>query len=246
MGAKPPASPPADHHDERAASKRAAGEWAAGLIQAGMVVGLGTGTTAIFALRRLADRLHAGELTDVVGIPTSTGVEAQARELGIPLTDLATHPEIDLTIDGADEIDPDHNLIKGGGGALLREKIIAQASRREVIVADPTKCSPVLGTRHRLPVEVLDFGWRPAVLHIESLGGTVSVRKGSDRVPYRTDQGNIILDVDFGPITDPQGLAAALLARAGVVAVGLFCGLVSDVIVGTPTGVEHRTTATSA
>jgi ribose 5-phosphate isomerase A len=205
-----------------------------------MVVGLGTGSTAIFALRRIATRLEEGDLTAVVGVPTSTQVEAAARELRIPLTDLQAHPTIDLTIDGADEVDAHFNLIKGGGGALLREKIVAQASRREVIVVDATKCSDHLGTRHRLPVEVVDFGWRPEALYLEALGAEVALRRGEDRSVFRTDQGNLILDADFGVIEDPRSLAATLLSRAGVVEVGLFCGLVNDLVIGTPTGVEHR------
>ncbi len=144
-----------------AADKRAAAEWAAELVEAGMVVGLGTGSTAVFALRRIAERLAEGSLTDVQGIPTSEGAAATAAELGIPVVGLEEHPVIDLTIDGADEVDPALNLIKGGGGALLREKIVAQASRREVIVVDSSKCSPRLGTHHGVPVEVVEFGWRP-------------------------------------------------------------------------------------
>jgi ribose 5-phosphate isomerase A len=224
----------------RDTEKQAAGEWAANLVRPGMVVGLGTGSTAIFALRRIATRLEEGDLTAVVGVPTSTQVEAAARELRIPLTDLQAHPTIDLTIDGADEVDAHFNLIKGGGGALLREKIVAQASRREVIVVDATKCSDHLGTRHRLPVEVVDFGWRPEALYLEALGAEVALRRGEDRSVFRTDQGNLILDADFGVIEDPRSLAVRLLSRAGVVEVGLFCGLVNDLVIGTPTGVEHR------
>jgi hypothetical protein len=134
---------------EPAQEKRAAAECAADLVCSGMVVGLGTGSTAIFALRAIADRLAEGRLTDIVGIPTSTVVEAAARDLGIPVGNLGTHPVIDLTIDGADEVDPNLNLIKGGGGALLREKIVAQASAREIIVVDASKLSKHLGTRHR-------------------------------------------------------------------------------------------------
>jgi len=176
----------------------------------------------------------------VSGIPTSEEVAAEARGLGIPLTDLDEHPVIDLTIDGADEVDPEWNMIKGGGGALLREKIVAQASRREVIVVDHTKHSPRLGTQHSVPVEVAAFGWRPEALHLEALGATVSMRRQDDGSPFRTDQGNLILDADFRPIDDIAGLAANLLARAGVAEVGLFRGLATDLITATPSGLDHQ------
>jgi len=181
-----------------------------------------------------------GELAEVSGIPTSEEVAAEARGLGIPLTDLDEHPVIDLTVDGADEVDPEWNMIKGGGGALLREKIVAQASRREVIVVDHTKHSPLLGTQHSVPVEVAAFGWRPEALHLEALGATVSMRRRDDGSPFRTDQGNLILDADFGPIDDIAGLAANLLARAGVAEVGLFRGLATDLITATPSGLDHQ------
>lgn len=201
---------------EQDAEKRAAAQRAAGLIRPGMIVGLGSGSTADFALHYLAGRLADGELAAVTGIPTSEKVAVEARRLGVPLTGLDQHPVIDLTIDGADEVDPGWNLIKGGGGALLREKIVAQASRREVIVVDHTKRSPRLGTQHSVPVEVAAFGWRPEALHLEALGATVSLRRGNDGLPFRTDQGNLILDAGFGPIEGIAELAASLLARAGV------------------------------
>lgn len=226
---------------ELAEGKRVAAEWAAGLVEAGMVVGLGTGSTAVFALRRIAERLAEGSLTDVRGIPTSEGAAATAAELGIPITTLEEHRVIDLTIDGADEVDPCLNLIKGGGGALLREKIVAQASHREVIVVDASKRSPRLGTRHSLPVEVVEFGWCPEALHLESLGAKIIRRATADGPPFRTDQGNFILDCDFGPIEDPEKMELRLIARAGVVAVGLFCGLATDLVIGSHDGVEHRT-----
>ncbi len=220
--------------------KQRAAEWAAGLVESGMVVGLGSGTTAEFAVRRLAERMDAGELHDVVGVPTSRIVADLAHRLGIPLTDLTARPSVDLTIDGADEVDPHWNLVKGGGGALLREKIVAQATRREVIVVDDTKLSPRLGTKHRVPVEVVDFGWRPEALYLESLGARVDVRPAADGSPFRTDGGNFILDADLGPLDDPAAMAATLTRRAGVVEVGLFVGLVDDLVIGTDAGVEHR------
>ncbi len=218
------------------ALKRAAGEHAVRFVESGMVVGLGHGSTAIFAVRKIAALLRSGELREIVGIPCSSDVEREARELGIPLTTLAAHPEIDVTIDGADEVDPALNVIKGGGGALLREKIVAQATRREVIVVDESKLSPVLGTQWAVPVEVVSFGWRTQIQFVVSLGADVSVRERSDGSPFLTDQGNLILDCAFGPIDDLAGLAQALEARAGIVAHGLFLGLVSDVVVGRAAG----------
>ncbi len=223
-----------------AAVNRAAARFAAGLVRPGQVVGLGSGSTAAFALDALATRYRDGELEGIVGVATSRAVEEAARGAGLRLTDLAAHPVVDITIDGADEVDPEWRVIKGGGGALLREKIVAQASRREVIVVDHTKLSPRLGTRHRLPVEVAEFGWRPEALHLEALGARVALRLAGDGAPFRTDGGNLILDVDLGPLGDPVALAGRLRARAGVVEVGLFDGLVDDLVVGGRDGVHHQ------
>jgi ribose 5-phosphate isomerase A len=220
--------------------KRRAGERAVDFVESGMVVGLGHGSTTIFALRRIARLLRERKLRDVLGIPTSSRVEADAQDLGIPLTTLNDHPVIDLTIDGADEIDGELNLIKGGGGALLREKIVAQASRREIIVVDQTKLSPTLGIQWPLPVEVTPFGRRPQETFLESLGARVTLRRTEDGTPFKTDQGNLILDCDFGAIANPEELAVRLERRAGIVEHGLFLGLASDVIVGTEGGTEHR------
>ncbi len=219
--------------------KRQAGERAVDFVESGMVVGLGHGTTAIFAVRRLARLLHEGRLHGIRGVPCSQKVEAEARRLGIPLTTLDECPTIDLTIDGADEVDPELNLIKGGGGALLREKIIAQSSRREIIVVDETKLSPMLGTRHPVPVEVVPFGWRSQVAYIESLGAHAVIRRTPKGDLFKTDQGNLILDCEFGPIPQPAQLAARLKERAGIVEHGLFLGLATDVIVAGREGVRH-------
>ncbi|RKG76242.1 ribose-5-phosphate isomerase RpiA [Corallococcus terminator] len=220
--------------------KRAAAERAVDFIQSGMVVGLGTGSTAAFAVRRLGALLTAGTLKDVVGVPTSRATEALAASLGVPLTTLEVHPVVDLTIDGADEVAPDLSLIKGGGGALLREKVVAQASRREIIVVDAAKLSPRLGTKWPVPVEVLAFGWRSQSLFLESLGARVTVRLALDGKPFQTDQGNVVLDCDFGPINDVAGLAARLESRAGVMAHGLFLNLTTDLLVAGPDGITHR------
>lgn len=219
--------------------KRQAGEAAAELVVSGMVVGLGHGSTAVFALRRIAQRLREGQLRDVLGIPCSSQVEAEACRLGIPLTTLDEHPVVDLTIDGADEVDPHLNLIKGGGGALLREKMVAQASRREVIVVDESKLSPALGTHWPVPVEVVSFGWRAQVIYLEALGARLVLRQGGDSTPVRTDQGNMILDCHFGPIADPARLSAQLKQRAGIVEHGLFVGLATEVIVAGSQGIRR-------
>jgi len=220
--------------------KRLAAERAVEFISSGMVVGLGSGSTSALVVHRLAALLKEGRLTGVVGVPTSLETEALARSLGVPLTTLEEHPTLELTIDGADEVDPDLCLIKGGGGALLREKIVAQASRRKIIVVDESKLSPRLGTRWPVPVEVLPFGWRSQALFLEELGARVVRREAREGGPYRTDQGHFILDCAFGPIARPAELAAKLEARAGVVEHGLFIGLTSELIVAGPKGVEHR------
>lgn len=208
-------------------------------IQSGMIVGLGAGSTALLAVRGLAEELARGELTNILGIPCSSVIEAEARRLGIPLTTLEEHPVIDLTFDGADEVDPALNLIKGGGGALLREKIVAQASRREIIIVDESKLSPALGTRWALPVEVVPFGWGSQAAFLEALGATVRRRLGEDGRPFATDQGNYILDCAFGPIVDPVSLGARLDARTGIVGHSLFLGLATDVIVAGASDIRH-------
>ncbi len=218
--------------------KQQAADFAADFVESGMIVGLGSGSTAIYATRRIAQRIGSGQLVDVLGVPTSLATEAAARDLGIPLTTLADHPAVDLTIDGADEVDPAYNVIKGGGGALLREKIVAQATERLVIVVDDSKLSPCLGTRFYLPVEVVPFAWQSQAAFLRGLGADAALRM-VDNSPYRTDQGNLILDCDFGPIADPTALARALEARAGIVEHGLFLGMTSDVIVASTAGVRH-------
>jgi ribose 5-phosphate isomerase A len=223
--------------------KQQAAESAVELIASGMIVGLGTGGTALYAVRRIGALIAAGELRDIQAVPTSAATETEARRLGIPLLDDAHSGPADITIDGADEIDPALDLIKGRGGALLREKIVAQNSRRVVIVADESKLSPVLGTQRMLPVEVVPFGWRSQVEYVSTLApqARVWLRSTAAGTPVVTDQGNFILDCMTGLIERPRELAAQLQARAGVVAHGLFLGLATDVIVAGPEGVEHRT-----
>jgi len=209
------------------------------LVESGMVVGLGSGSTASFAVRRIAARIKAGELKNIVGIPSSTNTERLAKELRIPLTGFDEQQQIDINIDGADEVDPDLNLIKGGGGALLREKVVAQASRQNIIVVDESKLSPQLGTNWAVPVEVIAFARKVEENFLKSLGAALSARRLEGGNYFRTDQNNLILDADFGPIADPAGLAALLGSRAGIVEHGLFLGLASDVIVAGAEGIRH-------
>ena len=227
--------------DEQDRFKQVAGEDAVKYVKSGMIVGLGTGSTAIFATRHIAELLERGVLLDIRAFATSKAVWEEAVRLGIPMLTDDMPLEIDLTIDGADEVDPKLNLIKGGGGALLREKIVAEASHRVIIVVDESKLSPQLGTRRPLPVEVLPYGWQSQARYLSSLGAVVSLRRTLDGSVGRTDQDNIILDCNFGPITDPQGLAEKLSARAGIIEHGLFLNLATDVIVAGFNGVRHLT-----
>jgi len=221
--------------------KQQAARRAVEFIEPGMVVGLGHGSTALFAVRRIAELLNAGKLSEILGVPCSQKIEEEASRLGIPLTSLDEHPIIDVTIDGADEVDPNLDLIKGGGGALLREKIVAQASRREIIVVDESKLSPALGNRWPVPVEVIPFGWRSQISFLESLGARVTVRQASGGRRFITDQGNLILDCNFGPLPQPTQIARELSQRTGIVEHGLFLGLTTDVIVAGKKGVRHLT-----
>jgi ribose 5-phosphate isomerase A len=226
--------------DQRTLLKKQAGEFAAGLVQSGMVVGLGTGSTAIHAVRKIGERLRAGELRDIVAIATSVQTDHEAKALGIPLMDDSLPRTIDITIDGADEVDPEWNLIKGGGGAMLREKIVAQASARMVVVVDEEKLSEHLGTKFYIPVEVLKFGSDSQKRFLESLGAKVVLRQDAAGQEYKTDCGNMILDAHFGPISDPPSLARKLGERAGIVEHGLFIRIATDLVIAGAKGVEHR------
>ena len=219
--------------------KQQAAEFALQFVQSGMTLGLGSGSTALFATRGIGRRIQAGDLKEVIAIPTSLAIEAEARTLGIPLTTLEDHPQIDVTIDGADEVDPELNLIKGGGGALLREKIVAQATQRQIIVVDESKLSDQLGTRWAVPVEVIPFGWTAQAAFLQSLGAAPKLRRQDDGRPYLTDQSNLILDCHFGKIEDPGQLAEAIKSRAGIVEHGLFIQLAHDVIVARQSGLRH-------
>lgn len=225
--------------DAMTAMKARAGYAAVELIQSNSVVGLGTGSTAKFAVERLAEKLKSGELFNVKGVPTSEQTAELARSLGVPLLDMREIDSIDLTIDGADEIDPGLNLIKGGGGALLREKIVAQASASMVVIADNSKYSEVLGTNWALPVEIIKMALATERKYLASLGAAVQLRMAEAGEPFITDEGNYILDAGFGLILDPAGLAHKLESRAGIVEHGLFVGLAHKVILAGPDGLTY-------
>lgn len=221
------------------ALKRAAAETAGGWIEDGMVVGLGTGSTIRHLLDVIAEARGRGELREIVGVPTSEDTARRAESLGIPLTTLAESPVVDLTIDGADEVDPELRLIKGLGAALLREKIVAAASRRLVIVADGTKRVGRLGTRAPLPVEVDPFGHTIHPPFFASLGAEASLRKGAGGDPVVTDGGNYIYDCRFADgILDPEALEQRLNLRPGIVENGLFLGMTEAAVIAGAGGVE--------
>lgn len=221
------------------ALKQQAAKHAAEAVESGMVVGLGHGSTALFAMQHIAQRLKSKAIRNIAGIPCSRYVEAQARKLGIPLTSLEEKPNVDLTIDGADEVSAALDLIKGGGGALLREKIVAQASAREIIVVDDSKLSEFLGEKWPVPVEVVPFGWRAEFDYLTGLGASVTLRKAEDGAAFQTDQHNLILDANFGPIREPAALAQKLDARAAIVEHGLFLGIATQVIVASAEGIRE-------
>jgi len=225
---------------QRTRLKRQAGEEAVRFVESGMVVGLGHGSTAIWALRLIAAKVEQGELQHLSVVPCSALVAAEAERAGLSPVAFDHLAAIDLTIDGADEVDPAGNIVKGAGGALLREKIVAQASVREIIVVDDSKLVLQLGTRSRLPVEIVPFGLTSQLRFLESLGGDVRLRLAAGGALFRTDQGNHIADCDFGPLTDPHQLARALEARAGIAGHGLFLALATDLIIADERGVHHR------
>ncbi len=217
--------------------KKAAGERAAEQAEDGMIVGLGTGSTAFYAIRKLGERVREG--LRIRGIPTSEQSRNQAESEGIPLIDFSDATRIDLTIDGADEIDSAFNLIKGGGGALFREKLVAAASLREIIVADESKLKERLGA-FPLPVEVVPFGWQFVRLKLEALGCRATLRIREDRT-FVTDNGNHILDCAFGAIEEPGDLERRIAAICGVVESGLFVGLAHHIVIGKADGsIEER------
>jgi ribose 5-phosphate isomerase A len=217
----------------RLAQRRDAAARAAALVSSGMAVGLGSGSTALLAVEALARRLAEGALTGVVGIPTSRATERVARERGLTLVDLEQRPVVDLAIDGADEVAPDGGLLKGAGGALVREKIVARASRRFVVVVDESKRVDRLGRRHPLPLAVDPFGWSTHVEAVRGLGAEPVLRRDAAGRPYATDDGHFILDCRFpNGIAEPEAVARELKSRPGVIDTGLFLGFSPEVIVG--------------
>ena len=216
-------------------AKQLAGEKATEYVKDGMTVGLRTGSTVYWTIQRLGQLVKEG--LKIQGIPTSKRTEAMAHELKIPLTTFASVPELDLTIDGADEFDPNFNLIKGGGGALLREKLVAAASRQLIIVVDATKRVKTLGA-FRLPVEIVPFAYEVTLRRIESLGCSPALRKTEGGNPYITDNANYIADCSCNVISDPAGLHQSLKMLPGVVETGLFIAMADTVIVAGEESIE--------
>lgn len=218
---------------------------AAALVQDGMAVGLGTGSTAFFVVAELGRRVREEGLK-ICAIPTSDATEAQAREEGIPLTTFGAHPELDITIDGADEIEPRTlNLVKGRGGALLREKIVASAAKQFVIVADSSKYVDHLGMLCPVPVEVIPFGWENVAVQLGRMGAHVTPRKKRDGSFYLTDEKNLIMDCVFGPIEDPHKLGTDIHSIVGVVEHGLFISMATQAITAGPEGIRVITPTVS-
>ncbi len=228
--------------DAALALKRQVGAAAAALVEDGMVVGIGTGSTAACMIDSLGERVRQG--LRIVGIPTSTRSETQARALGIEIVSFATHSTIDLTIDGADEVERGTlHLVKGLGGALLREKIVAAASTRMVVVADDSKMVDRLGMHTPVPIEVSPFGWEVAARRLGELGGRPTPRRDRNGTLFVSDGGNMILDCAFGPIEDPAALEAGIKAIVGVFESGLFISRASLALVASADGlVRHEVT----
>jgi len=220
---------------EREELKKLAGEKAVEYIEDGMIVGLGTGSTVKYTLEKLGEKVKDG--LKIKGIPTSVHTKRIAKEKNIPLTTLDENPEIDITIDGADEVDSNLNLIKGGGGALTREKIISFNSKKLIIVIDDSKIVKALGIDFPLPVEVIKFSWAATKKVIEKIGCNVEIRKIMESEPFISDNGNYILDCDFERIDDPEQLEIDLNCIPGVVENGLFVNLTDKVIVGGKQGI---------
>jgi|SRR6266404_6201195 len=218
-------------------AKRRAAEHAIEMVSNGQVIGLGTGSTAKFAIEGLGRRIREG--LSIKGVPTSIGTEKLAREAGIPLVELNDVLVVDITIDGADEVDPDFNMIKGGGGALTREKLVALASKKRIILADESKLVSNLGESRSLPVEVLPFAWAFSAQSLSQLGCTNSLRDRAG-LPFVTDNGNYILDCEFGAISDPATLESRIKLLPGVIESGLFVGIADTLVIGFDDHVEVK------
>jgi ribose 5-phosphate isomerase A len=219
------------------AKKRAASE-AVKHVQDNLIVGLGSGSTAAYVIQQIGEKIRLEGLR-ILGIPTSHQAMMLAVHFSVPLTTLNEHPQLDLAIDGADQIDRDLNLIKGGGGALTREKIVASAAKQFVIVADETKLVEKLGTNHTMPIEVLPFALPTVMVKLRELKGTPILREGGGKVgPVVTDNGNFVVDANFGPVDDVKELDLQLKLISGVIETGLFVGMADVVYLGKPDGVE--------
>jgi ribose 5-phosphate isomerase A len=218
--------------------KHLAADAAAAQLNDGMIVGLGSGSTARMAVAAIGRRVQKG--LRIVGIPTSEQTAEQSKELGIPLSTLGEYPEIDVTIDGADEVELGTlNLIKGGGGNQLREKIVAIAGPRMVVIVDETKMVNQLGTHFKVPVEVVQFGWQATAGNLAKLKANPGLRLTADGKPFVTDGGNYILDCAFGPIADAPELERELNSVVGVVEHGLFIGMATEILIGSHDGVKR-------
>lgn len=213
--------------------KQEVGKAAAALVESGTIVGLGTGSTTAYAIQYIGDRLKSGEIKDIVGIPTSFQAEVLAKEYGIPLTTLDAVDHIDIAIDGADEVDPNKNLIKGGGAAHTREKVVDALANKFVVVVDSGKLVDRLGSTFKLPVEVIPMAITPVMRAIAKLGGKPELRMGIRKAgPVITDQGNMVVDVTFDSIDNPAELEKTLNNIPGVLENGLFVGVTDMVLVG--------------
>jgi ribose 5-phosphate isomerase A len=207
-------------------------------VQDDFIVGLGSGSTAAYVIQQIGEKIRLEGLR-ILGVPTSHQAMMLAVHCGVPLTTLNEHPQLDLAIDGADQVDRELNLIKGGGGALTREKIVASAARQFVIVADETKLVERLGTNHTIPVEVLPFAVPTVMVKLRELKGKPVLREGGGKVgPLVTDNGNFVVDVDFGPVDDVKELHLQLKLIPGVIETGLFVGMADVIYLGKPYGVE--------
>lgn len=218
--------------------KKLAGEKAVEDIESGMIVGLGTGSTVFYAIQKLAELIRTNELVDIVAIPSSVQTEKLANELDIPLISFHEKQSIDLTIDGADEVDKYLNLIKGGGAAHLREKILIQASEKFIAVVDESKMSTKLGEKWAVPIEVVKFAYPLIEAFIDSINGVPDLRKYENGEPVLTDEGNYVIDANFGVIQNPFELSEKLENKAGIVEHGLFLRLTSKVIVAGKNGIK--------
>lgn len=216
--------------------KKAAALTAVEFVRDGMVIGLGTGSTAKHMVIALGNKVRAG--MKLRAVPTSQETAALAKQFGITLIDAENRWEIDVAIDGADQVDPRFNLIKGGGGALLKEKIVAASAKQFIVLVDHTKRVPVLGGSFPLPIEVIPFGWGSTAREIEALTKSPVVLRERNGAPFKTEGGNMIVDVHLAQISQPRELEMALNLIPGIVETGLFVGRTDLLIVGTPTGVE--------